>query len=169
MQGRATLLAGLAALGCAPGGPADTGETAGAARSTEAVAAGSSPLILYDAPEGQPYMEALTGGTLVRDGECVYLDHGAGDRSLVVFPSPTARWDEASGTVRFGPRTLRFGEEAAFGGGEVPLGDTPQAAEARRRGCETRRVWWASPALVARRPRFPAPAPPPPPPAERGR
>ena len=121
----------------------------------------ASPLILYDAPPGRAYMEALTGGVLSREGDCVYLVNGSG-RSLLILPSPRASWNPARGTIRFGGVELRFGEEAAFGGGEVGIGRGPQADAARRRGCDTRRVWWASPALVRRIPPS-RPAPPPPP------
>ncbi|WP_106512643.1 hypothetical protein [Allosphingosinicella deserti] len=120
-----------------------------------------SPLILYDAPLGKPYMQALLGGILRRDGNCVYLA-AEGRRWLLALPSPTTRWDAADGTIRFGARLLRFGEEAAFGGGEAGIGNGPEAEAARRAGCDTRNVWWASPEMVRTPLGPPAPAAPPP-------
>lgn len=111
----------------------------------------ASPLILYDAPVGRPYMQALGGGVLTREGACVYLVSPSG-RSLLILPSPTTRWDAERRTIRFAGRELRFGDSAAFGGGEVGIGRGRPAAEARRRGCDTSRVWWASPERV-RQPR----------------
>ena len=161
-------IAFLAVLSCAacaprPGDPRDETGLAPAARTPAAAGrAGdeSSPLILYDAPLDRAYMQALTQGELRREGDCVYLVHGE-HRTLLVLPSPTARWDAERGSIRFGDRELRFGEQAAFGGGEVGIGTGPEAAEARRRGCDSSSVWWASPETVEQPLPSPVPVPPP--------
>ena len=152
----------LAACSAGPPEPSQPTEAESATSAAKADVENSvSPLILYDAPLGRPYMEALLGGILRRDGNCVYLA-AEGRRWLLILPSPTTRWDAADGTIRFGARVLRFGEDAAFGGGEVGIGNGPEAAAARRAGCDTRNVWWASPEMVRTPFRPPAPAPPPP-------
>lgn len=95
-------------------------------------------------------MQALSGGVLTREGRCVYLVNGA-QRSLLILPSPQARWDAERGTIRMSGRELRFGEEIAIGGGSVGIPDGAVAEEARRRGCDTSQAWWGSPELVDRR------------------
>lgn len=163
---------GLTATACAaenqdaapaayPAPPAAAPDHAGAGQ-----VAAPSPLILYDAPEGRPYMQALISGVLRRERDCVYIGEGE-HRMLLILPSPTARWDAARGTIRFGDREYRFGDEAAFGGGGGELAPGPEAQAARRLGCDTSPVWWASPERVdmeelRRRPIRVNPPPPPP-------
>lgn len=117
---------------------------------TAAPVAGDSPLLLYDAAGQTAFMQALTGGRLTREGRCTYLANPRGKTPLVL-PSPQARWDAGKGAIRIGKREVRFGETIAIGGGEGVLQRGPLAEEARRRGCDTRRVWWGSPELVTPR------------------
>ena len=108
-----------------------------------------SPLLTYDATGQTAWMQALGGGILTRDGDCLYLVVG-GSRTLLVLPSPQASWDSARGTIRLAGHELRLGQEIAIGGGmsEGGIASGPVADEARRRGCDTGRVWWGSPELV---------------------
>lgn len=122
-------------------------------------AAGASPLLLYDAAGQTAFMQALASGRLTREGRCTYLANTAG-RTLLVLPSPQARWDAGKSVIRIGEREVRFGETIAIGGGEGALRRGPLADEARRRGCDTRRIWWGSPELVTPHPREQAMPPP---------
>jgi len=144
----------------APAPPPPAAGIAAAPVPTPPPAASESPLLLYDASSQDAFMQALTAGELRLEHGCVYLAYGDGQRSLLILPSPHTRWDLARGTIRFGDRELRFGAEAAFGGGEVGIGDGPVAAEARRKGCDITRVWWASPERVEPRARPQAMPPP---------
>ena len=125
------------------------GLAAPAAAGDDAQAGERSPPLTYDATGQTAWMQALGGGVLTRDGDCLYLVTG-GSRMLLVLPSPQASWDSAPGTIRLAGHELRLGQEIAIGGGmsESGIAPGPVADEARRRGCDTSRVWWGSPELV---------------------
>lgn len=103
------------------------------------------PLILYDAPLGAPYPMARIEGVLQRDGNCLYLLAGEGERTLLVMPSPTASWNRARGTVQFGAKELRLGQRVAFGGRSAEIGSGEIADAAQRAGCDVSQVWMVSP------------------------
>jgi hypothetical protein len=111
-------------------------------------------------------MQALSGGTLVRDGRCLYLVNPGG-RTLLVLPSPQARWNARRASLSIGGREFRIGDEIWIGGGEGRFMPIPLAREARRRGCDTTRIWWGSPE-VADAPARPRSRPRPPGSAPRG-
>jgi hypothetical protein len=67
---------------------------------------------------------------------------------LLVLPSPQARWNARRASLSIGRREFRIGDEIRIGGGEGRLATGPLAREARRRGCDTRRVWWGSPEVL---------------------
>lgn len=110
--------------------------------------AADSPLLLYDAAGQTAFMQALSGGRLTRVGRCVYLANGE-TRTLLLLPSPQARWNAEREAIRLGGRELRFGDTIRIGGGMGALTKGSLAVEARRRGCDTRRVWWGSPEVVS--------------------
>lgn len=126
----------------------------------ERAAAMESPLLTYNVAGQTAFMQALGGGVLTLERGCVYMANAAG-RTLLVLPDPPTRWNAGKGTIQFGERELRFGDEVAFGGGEGgSIAPGPVADAARRKGCDTSRVWWASPELVTPR-ALPQAMPPP--------
>lgn len=127
-----------AASGAAASQAAGTGRGRGAT---------ASPLLTYDAARQTAFMQALSGGTLVRDGRCLYLV-AQSRRTLLVLPAPQARWNARRSSLSIGGREFRLGDEIRIGGGEGRLATGPLAREARRRGCDTRRVWWGSPEIL---------------------
>lgn len=104
----------------------------------------ASPLILYPADPKGAYHQARIEGVLVRDGGCVYLGD-ADFRTLLAFPTPTTRWDAASGTIKFGDQTLRFGERMAFGGSGGESGTAALPPGAASSVCDHSRTWNVSP------------------------
>jgi hypothetical protein len=59
-------------------------------------------------------------GTLVREGDCLYVDYDDGlihIRPLVTFSARGTSWDEEEQSVRTSGALLRVGDEVALGGG----------------------------------------------------
>jgi hypothetical protein len=73
------------------------------------------PVHSFTGEEGLP-AGSLTG-TLLRDGDCIVLEHLLGETYLLVWPEGT-RADDAA--VRVQGHRLPFGDLVVLGGGDVP-------------------------------------------------
>jgi hypothetical protein len=115
----------------------------------------AAPLALYPANvEGH---HALVEGTLERDGECLYIVGGSGERWLAAFPSPGTTWDATRQVVRVGENAVAVGEVAAFAGGET-RGDASgvQWVEPPGATCDQSGIWWVTHVTNRRGQRYPA-------------
>lgn len=88
------------------------------------------------------WMSALARGTLVRAGNCLYLDTPSGTRYVLVFNGPASMTvtdaDVVAITVANGSVELELGP-IEVAGGEVPWGQLP--VENLREECRTEKVW----------------------------
>lgn len=115
----------------------------------------AAPLALYPASaEGH---EALSEGRLERDGECLYIEAGNGERWLAAFPSPGTTWDATRQVVRVGESAVAVGEVATFAGGET-RGDASgvQWVEPPGEACDQSGIWWVTHVTNRRGQRYPA-------------
>lgn len=121
------------------------------------------PLTLYRGENGD---DADWHGTLVREGNCLYVDsevQGTVARVLLALPNRGTRWDEgaqairAGGVrlgignfgVRFGGASLRVGDEVSIGGSSIDSATYP--GDIRDRdwavppdpSCDLTHVWFA--------------------------
>jgi hypothetical protein len=75
-----------------------------------------NPIATYPYPPSGMFDQAATSGTLVRDGDCLYMENPDIPRSLVVFPDGVASWED--GRLVVDGVAFREGDTVAFGGGE---------------------------------------------------
>jgi hypothetical protein len=76
-----------------------------------------NPLALYPWQPGDATMDALIGGVLQRDGECLYIATAGGDRVFVAFPETRAAWNEGEQALFFDGRRIGDGGPTTLGGG----------------------------------------------------
>jgi hypothetical protein len=71
-------------------------------------------------PDGPVYLAAAGGGTLTRDGDCLYVVDGE-VRDLLAFPQDPAlaSWDERAQVLTLRGHRYVLGAEMRFGGGEL--------------------------------------------------
>lgn len=83
---------------------------------TTSVAGDDDPVLRDEVSDGSAAMEALVGGVLERDGQCLLLENGQ-SREVVVWP-PGTRWSGGDETVVLseGPR-IRLGDRVTGSGG----------------------------------------------------
>ena len=89
-------------------------------------------------------MDAVSGGVLVRDGGCLYVESPDDeDRYLPVLPDDVA-WDGEH--LEHDGRSYALGDDVTFGGGEVDLeGYTPTNLHIPERCVGDGKVWLVSP------------------------
>lgn len=107
---RYAVVATLAAVACSPPDPTPT-----------AGPAGNSPVLLFDRTAG-PRMEARLGGTLVREGPCIYLRNAGADHLIVWGDAVSVEDGDRGWSIIDRTTGERFdeGERIVGGGGEYP-------------------------------------------------
>ena len=93
-------------------------------------------------PDGPVYLAAAGGGTLTRDGDCLYVVEG-GVRYLLAFPKETAlaSWDERSQVLTLRGHRYLLGAEMHFDGGEITKADRSFWSHPPAPECHTSAVW----------------------------
>lgn len=67
--------------------------------------------------------DSQTSGTLIREGDCLYIQHSE-DRALLTLANRGTRWDEGAQAVRAGGVRLGIGNFGVrFGGASFHVGD----------------------------------------------
>lgn len=111
-------------------------------------------LPMHHVEEGQPFMQALGGGTLVQEGRCIYADSGE-FKHFLIWPDNVTRWDENKGEIIFMDRRYKAGDNIRFGGGESrpQKYNSPPAPYAffipSAPECDTSLLWYVSPEDVS--------------------
>ena len=64
-------------------------------------------------------LAAIQGALVVDENDCLMLEVAGGDRVLLAWPEPGARWDRAAQAVHMDGEVARVGADVLLGGGEV--------------------------------------------------
>ncbi|GAA1134398.1 hypothetical protein [Arthrobacter flavus] len=103
-----------------PTAPVSTGTAESSAEPTPttptAPVPAGSPLATYT-PEGEGSAAASLTGTLILEGDCVYIRAAETLRYVAYFPNTDASWSD--GVLSFFGTTYELGQEIAVGGGDL--------------------------------------------------
>ncbi|MCA9843269.1 MAG: hypothetical protein KC491_01330 [Dehalococcoidia bacterium] len=82
--------------------------------------------------------------TLVREGECVYLELVDGSRTFPVFPTRSAEFNQETNVLTVEGQGTRVGEEVHLLGSGGPLAQYPDIRWAHRPdiSCDTDEIWF---------------------------
>lgn len=90
--------------------------------------------------------QALNSGTLVREGDCLYMDNPGYARYFIAFADGAVAW--RGGAIVTAAGTFREGDTVTFGGGEGFGNGMYTWVRPPDDSCDLANVWRASGALL---------------------